>query len=421
MKINCLYLLQMELLDSAYVPAFKENAEGSVAPRWKKWLKQFELHLKVKNIDDPELKKAHLLYYGKEDVQKVLEEADCHEDFVSDCYQRAIRKLNEYFLPKVSRIYERSVFRKMDREPEEKIESYILRLKKQADYCEFGEQTDWMIVDQIVEKMQENEIKKKILRGNYNLEEIQQIISTDDLVKKQLMSYERNEIEPNVNAIIASKRNNFECYSCGAKGHLSKDPKCPARDKICGNCNQLGHFKRKCRKRSRFDNESYGYKGNAFHKSTYNAKNWKPTMIHNISEETIESNESDKSKETIYNLNGGHEVDCLVGGVKMTLVLDTGASANVIAEKDWNCLKNQFKVLKEVTGSDRVFRAYGSKENLETIGRVQLLIEANGNKEPSWFYIIKDGQRSLLSGKTAEVLKIITIKKNVAFPKIHGI
>jgi hypothetical protein len=414
----------MELLDSAYVPAFKESAEGSVAPRWKKWLKQFELHLRVKNIEDPELKKAHLLYYGKEDVQKVLEETDAQEDFVSDCYQRAIRKLNEYFLPKVSRIYERSVFRKMDREVDEKIESFILRLKKQAEYCEFGDQTDWMILDQIVEKMHENEIKKKILRGNYSLEEVQQIISADDLVKTQLKAYERNEIEPNINAVISNKRgNSLECYSCGGFGHISKDVQCPAREKLCGNCHQLGHFKKKSWKRAKlYKGQPNGNHGNKFQKPSYNSTNkWKPSEIHNISDE-IESNDCGKNtaKEIIYNLHGGHEIDCVVGGIKMKLVLDTGASANVIAEKDWNYLKSKFNILREEVGSDRTFRAYGSKENLTVIGRVQLLIEANGINNVGWFYIIKDGQRSLLSGKTAEILKIITIKKDVTFPKLRG-
>ena len=359
----------MELLDSFHLPAFSENAEGSVSIRWKKWLKQFELHLTVKNIIDPDLKKAHLLYYGKDDIQKVLDQAGDQEDYVSDSYQRAIRQLNEYFLPKVSRIYERSVFRKMDRDLNEKIESFILRLKKQAEYCDFGEQTEFMLIDQIVEKLQETQVKKKILRGNYNLKEIQQMISTDELVKEQMKTYNNeNQVvaESNLNAISGQKRQaEFECFSCGQKGHLSKDLNCPARDKTCGNCQQKGHFAKKCRKRIKFNN-SQRSNGNRFINNNRRRGikgNYYRNPVNNVMEHEEEDSENFGS-EIICNLNGNTMVDCLVGGKALKFILDTGASANILAEKDYKENKEKFEILQKLKGSDRIFRAYGCKENL---------------------------------------------------------
>lgn len=414
--------LQMDLLDSFHLPPFKENTEGSVGVRWKKWLKQFELHLTVKNIEDPELKRTHLLYFGKEDIQKVLELEPEVCDYVSDVYQRAVRRLNEYYLPKVSRIYERSLFRRMTREAEEKIESFILRLRKQAEFCDFAEQTDWMIVDQIVEKMSENELKKKILKGNFSLEEIQGMISAHEIVKKQVNDITPREDFTSVNAVQLLKRpsdngrSDIECYACGKQGHRAKHPSCPAVNKQCGNCRRVGHFSIKCFKKFKNGND-YSFK-RQFGGRDNGGNSRQQFNINQVSDDYYSKPEHEV--DIIYNINAGSEVHCKVGGIAMNLLLDTGAAENIIGENDWNRFKNQFKIYKQLVGSDKDFRAYGSKEILNVIGRVEMDLEVNSKSEKVWFYIIQNGQRSLMSGVTAGKFELITMKTGVVFPKLRG-
>lgn len=434
----------MDLLDSLRISAFVENAEGSAGVRWKKWLKQFELWLKVKNIHDPDQQLNYLLYYGKEDIQKVV---DCDAevtDYVSDVYQRAIRKLNEYYLPKVSRIYERSVFRNMTKEAGEKIESFVLRLKKQGEFCDYADQLEFMIVDQIVEKMQENALKKKILKGNFNLAEIQCMIATHEVVEKQIKSYESGEVvQSEVNAIMANQnqnQNNVECYACGKRGHRSKDPNCPALHKQCSVCKRIGHFSGKCNMRFQI-NQRYENKPYSRPFQQQNARHYQPSYSRSFDNngndkrfvnnrrsnfQAIKQNTNGSSSSTtinnidvksendddvIFNLEGGQKVQCIVGGVQLELVLDTGSTADIIGENDWKNLQAKVKVIRNIEKSDKSFRAYGAKEKLKVLGRVLMKVEANDKEVTVWFYIIENGQRSLLSGGTAEKLNLIQFTK----------
>ena len=37
------------------------------------------------------------------------------------------------------------------------------------------------------------------------------------------------------------------CYACGRKGHRSGDKRCPAKEKQCYKCHEIGYFSRCCR------------------------------------------------------------------------------------------------------------------------------------------------------------------------------
>lgn len=408
----------MDWFEHIQLQPFKENAEGSAGVRWKKWLKQFELYLKVKNIEDPEVKKTHLLYYGKDDVQKVIEQENDNIDYVSDVYQRAIRKLNGYYLPKVSRIYERSVFRKMERDLNEKIESFVLRLKKQSEFCDFGDQVDWMIVDQIVEKMKENDLKKKILKGNHNLEEIQAMVSANEIVQTQVKLFNNEETTAGINAIYGQKRQQeTECFACGKQGHMSKSPNCPALNKQCGICKKIGHFAAKCFKR--FKSMDKNINQGRFGRND-NFKSHKASFIRNIENKSIEATNLNNDNQIVFNINAGTEITCNIGGVVMNLIIDTGSSANIIGEGDWKRYEGKFKIIQQMIGTDKTFKAYGSADCLHVLGRIKMKIEVGGKHKDVWFYIIKNGQRSLLSGETAEQLQLIKIKSE-AFPTLRGI
>ncbi|GBP21102.1 hypothetical protein EVAR_11133_1 [Eumeta japonica] len=69
-----------------------------------------------------------------------------------DVFEVAISKLDSYFAPKQSRVYERHTFRLLKQEPEEKFEKFLVRLRKQADKCQFTDK-DGNIIDQITENV----------------------------------------------------------------------------------------------------------------------------------------------------------------------------------------------------------------------------------------------------------------------------
>ena len=55
-------------------PAFSVHEDdASVGPRWKKWLKRFQMYLAVHDIKDTTRKRALLLYSAGEEVSDVFE------------------------------------------------------------------------------------------------------------------------------------------------------------------------------------------------------------------------------------------------------------------------------------------------------------------------------------------------------------
>lgn len=96
-------------------------------------------------------KRATLVHTGGWSVQKIfynIPGAHANEAEEIDVYKIALDKLNEYFSPKQSTIYERHLFRLMKQEEEEKLEKFLLRLRNQANKCKFTN-IDEHLIDQI--------------------------------------------------------------------------------------------------------------------------------------------------------------------------------------------------------------------------------------------------------------------------------
>ena len=108
------------------------------------------------------------MLFGGPDVRKVIGEIQKNEDR----YHVAMKLLNEYFIPRVSKTFEKQKFRQMIPAPNEKIDTFIVRLKKQAGNCDFGDQLENMLVDQVVMTTKDTKLKRMCLEKDLNLEEV---------------------------------------------------------------------------------------------------------------------------------------------------------------------------------------------------------------------------------------------------------
>lgn len=104
-----------------------------------------------KDVEDHEEKFKSLMLFGGPDVRKIILKVQADEAHVlGNRYQAAVQLLDEYFVPRVSKSYERQKFRQMLPGPNEKLDTFVIRLRKQASYCDFGDQADSMVVDQVI-------------------------------------------------------------------------------------------------------------------------------------------------------------------------------------------------------------------------------------------------------------------------------
>ncbi|XP_062541143.1 uncharacterized protein LOC134209176 [Armigeres subalbatus] len=169
------------------VPPFVEDDEGNPAARWEKWREHFEAYLDWKNVVDHEEKYKSLMLFGGSDIRRIVSKIQVNEShLLSNRYHAALQVLDEYFIPRVSKTFERQRFRQILPEPNEKLDKYAIRLKKQAANCSFGSQTDNMIVDQIVSNTKDDKLKRKWLEKDYTLDEVLAMARTQESVQFQL-------------------------------------------------------------------------------------------------------------------------------------------------------------------------------------------------------------------------------------------
>ena len=423
------------------VPPFVEDAEGPASARWSKWRENFDAYLAWKQIDDHEEKFRTLMMFGGPDVRKVIAKVNGVENPLDNRYRVAVNLLDDYFIPRVSKTYERQKFRQMTPMETEKLDTFVIRLKQQAAYCDFGDQTENMIVDQIVTTTEDAKLKRKCLEKDLTLIEVVSIGRTNESVKFQLSDWKHQgpaKSTPNLmnnfksvteddNVLKISSRNYVQqrsrCTRCEGR-HSPNDPACPARSQKCKMCGQVGHFGRCClTKRRKFNKPSSSSRISPPDESRQPRTRRFVREIDSTSERPAET-----SPDEIFDLfhlgSGKRFVSVQVGGHAVKFVVDTGADEDVLCENDWITLKQAgFEAYSVRKGSQKTFNAYGSSTPLEVLGEVETELVCGNRQADTTLYVIAKGKCSLLSGNTAVklgIIKFLQAMENRTFPNVVG-
>src|SRR6218665_1235878 len=96
------------------------------------------------------------------DVQDIFETLHA-VDGEADEYEKTVRALDLYFQPRMNIPYERHVLRQFYQEAFESVVQFVTRLRQQADFCDFGDQRDDNIRDQLIEKCKSVALRKQLL------------------------------------------------------------------------------------------------------------------------------------------------------------------------------------------------------------------------------------------------------------------
>lgn len=278
------------VLDVPAPKAFSVQEDpSSVAQRWKKWLSSFEIYLKAAGITKDEQKAALLLHIAGLEVQEIFATLTPIGDDLKTC-------LNAYIKPKANIRYERFLFSQCVNEVNEKIDTFVTKLKHLADSCELADLND-VIIDQVIAKCNAHELRKKLLQEkNLTLDKVVEIARVLEASNTQAQVIEgkvQNNAQVHINKLSTSSKkpqkqwrtsnssqaqgkseakqsmstqNNMydtqdsqhkvkgqqpklrTCYRCGKTGHHPRDRvKCPATDKQCNRCGRKGHFSSMCR------------------------------------------------------------------------------------------------------------------------------------------------------------------------------
>ena len=161
-----------------------------------------------------------------------------------------MKKLSDYFEPKVNTIYEHYVFNSCDQEIGERFDSYLNKLRKLIKTCRYSTLEDELLRDRIVMGTNKKEIRTRLLSEPYlTLDWTIDICRSTEQRDKQVDMIGRSNTTETVHyAQKAEKRKQRrehikDCKFCG----LSHDKgKCQAYGLTCAICLKRNHVARMC-------------------------------------------------------------------------------------------------------------------------------------------------------------------------------
>ena len=103
-------------------------------------------------------------------------------------------------------------------------------------------------------------------------------------------------------------------------------------------------------------------------------------------------------------------VNVKVSNVKVKMIIDTGASINIIDEKTFAHISKSTPIWLKRTRT-KLF-AYGSTEQLPVIGQFEAILETKKRITVSTIHVVKGNCGSLLSYQTATELNLIQVSIN---------
>lgn len=390
------------LSDVNGIPNFDIAESTGISARWKRWLRAFQLYAVGKGVADADQKQALLLHTAGMSVQDIFFTLPAGAG--DDAYVQTVSALDGYFTPQSNVPYERSIFRSMAQLPTETIEQYITRLRQRADTCDFGDQNaiDERIRDQIIDKCLSHHLRRKLLEKGRTLtlvivRSVARAMEDSERQAKSIECHSTEHLKSDINRIQSkgkqfgkksfnSSKKSTMCYSCGREGHIRTDPNCPARGKKCRKCKIIGHFEMVCKTKD------------------------KAKKIRQVVETDQE--------EYIFSVNQIHSVSknivVNIGGVDLEMIIDSGASCNIMGKHLWNHLKeNRVKCVS--SKSTKNLFAYGSQEPLKVAGEFTTIVKCNNRVLNKVDFVVIEGKgQALLSRDTAEQLGVLQLVHNVS-------
>lgn len=377
---------------------------ATLGPRWTRWLTSFELYADGKGLiinDDAsdttkQRRRALLLHLAGPDVQDIfstLPNAGTATD-----YTAAVGALNTYFVPQVNTAFARQTFHKLYQKHGETVQQFSTRLRQTAKDCDFRVETDNQIRDAILSKCTSEYVRRKLLEEGreLTLARTLEVASQCERIEEQMTAMSLNEERRETETVhrVTQKGGKYKktkgktmekdeekterkCYRCGYTDHMGKDPKCPARGQTCHKCNGKDHFSKMCR-----------------------TKGSRKQNVNSVEVEQKEFAFIVKDDEM------SERLTFCVGGIDLKMLVDSGATSNVMGENVWNRLKaEKIKCHSYVPKEQRNLYPYSSSQALPVKGAFKCEITIGNKTEQAEFIVIKGNGEPLLGKKNSHEVR----------------
>lgn len=345
------------------------------------------------------------------------------------------RELDGYFAPKQHDTLKRYTYWSLKPNLGEGLDKFLLRAQMEANQCDFGESDraskEIALIDKMI-SLAPIELRRKLLeKQDLDLDMLTKMVNSHLSLNTQNEAFNAsttlsgtalgsNNLGPtSVNKVrdvarFPSQGNKAECSRCGMKGHDGNEMRCPARGKRCDNCNMLNHFAKKCQTsvEKRHSRPSVPRYQQPLTKKPRRFKSNTVAQVEDIGREPdIEEEEA-----FVYAVGDTHEEDifCLVGGVIIEMMVDSGSRYNLMGDRSWEYLKRNGVEVIEEGQSNKDFFPYGSGSALKVVCKFKATLNIVGCPESKQseeeFFVIEEGRKALLGRETAMRVGVLEIR-----------
>ena len=392
------------------IPAPKAlNLNGNVAENWRRWRKAFELYMTATEKDkkSQKIQCATFLTLAGESAIAVWETLT-FEETEKDKIEPLVAKFEEYCIPKKNVTHERHMFNLRKQKPDESVEQFVTELKRLAKNCEYGELTDSIIKDRIVEGINNDSTRARLLREkNLSLERCIEVCKAAEVADEHMktltdQSGKDKEIDalkgkhyPRKNDERPRKYNGKQSTRgrCG-RGNHGYD-KCPAIGKECRKCHKKNHFMSQCRSRA---------------KEPKDPRKPRIDSVETAGKQDGDGDSNDDeldeffvySMETTADASDPWIVPLEVNNNIMAFKIDTGSDVNVLSYEEFRTLKNKPKLKQSKTK----LKAYNGGD-VEVKGQCILSLKYKEKSVKALFIISPDNVKPILGRELSEKLNLV--------------
>ena len=397
-------------------PSFQPDLDkADVSSRWKKWLTRLENLFDALDITQDKRKRALLLHYAGEQVHDIFDaESGLTATHTSQntadtstsgggtsssgtqpdpgTYAGASALLTNYFAPKRNKHMEVYTFRSCKQRPDQPLEDYVTELRRLAQSCSFSD-PDNEILCQLIQHCSSKRLRRRaLMEPQKSLTDIVQLGRMLEEADRQAEEMETSNLR-SVSALNPrpgqqqrykqpapkQRPRNATCRNCG--GPYPHDGQCPAFGKLCNFCSKPNHFESVCRSKRRLEKEQPPVRN--------------PGKRLNAVSETVNDDNADDYLFQVSAVNNSRpKTEILVAGVSLQMLLDTGASVNVIDQSSYQRLGKPPMTGEPVSP---IF-PYGGDTPLPVLGVCRLETCQSGHPPLTLLYHIVEGSHGNILG-----------------------
>ena len=387
---------------------------ANIADNWRLFKQKWDNYAILTNLNKQakEYQVALLLHTLGDDALIVYNGFDLPGDLTCD---KIIKLFDNYAIGETNESYERFVFNNRSQKENENFETFLTAIRtliKTCNYCDTCLPS--ILRDRIVVGIRDTMTQNTLLKERkLTLDSAISIGKAAELAAAQstiLNPTSVNRVKDSVSLQSATSRKPArnsgsrptagpssyrkqpstarECKFCG-QCHVLKKECCPAWGKQCQHCAGNNHFAKKCPQKRRV------------HQVV------EDDYSHQVVEDEYSSADETEWINSVKSTLHSREIKCnmVVAGQTVTFQVDTGATVNLLPDKYADNLNATTKKLTMWNGSE-----------IPAVGtcRTTVLNPKTQKKYSVEFTVVKENLRPLLSYKTAEQMRLITLhEKNI--------